>query len=111
MKTPDTTTAQYVAYATAILSALVVLFKLDVSDAQQAAAITILGAVLAAFHMWSDGKIRNGRAGIAAAQITASIVAPTITAASIEHDGDDSQVPPVGVEGAPLIPPTRGGGA
>jgi len=68
-KTPDTTTAQIVAYATAIIAALVVLFGLDVSDAQQAAAVTIIGAVVSAFHMWSDAKIRNGRAQIAAAQI------------------------------------------
>lgn len=69
MSTPDTTTAQIIAYATAALTALVVLFKLDISDTQQAAAITILSAVLGAFHLYSDARIRNGRASIAAAQV------------------------------------------
>lgn len=89
MKTPDTTTAQIIAYATAALASLVVLFKLDITDAQQGAAITVLASVLGAFHLYSDAKIRNGRAGVAAASVTAD--AQLAAGPGGEPDGDDRE--------------------
>lgn len=89
MKTPDTTTAQIIAYAQAALSALVILFALDVSDAQKGAALTLLSAALGAFHLYSDAKIRNGRAGVAAASVTADAV--LAAGPGGEPDGDDRQ--------------------
>lgn len=96
LDTPNTTTAQYVAYATAALTAIVVLFKLDVSDVQQGAAITLLGAVLAAFHLYSDAKIRNGRATMAAAITTANFAAE-LRHADLEMPHFGTVIPPAAV--------------
>lgn len=64
LKTPDPalTTEAFVAYIAAALSAAVVLFKLDLSDAQQAAAITIIGGLLTIAIPFAAAIIRKGRA-------------------------------------------------
>ena len=67
LKTPNTTTAQIIAYLASIVSACVVLFKLDLTDTQQGAAIILLGAVVSLGHMISDAVIRRGRSNVAAA--------------------------------------------
>lgn len=105
MSTPDTTTAQIIAYAQAALTALIILFGLDVTDAQKGAAIALLSAALGAFHLYSDAKIRNGRAGVVAATQAATIAAmpPLALVADDLADGDDSKVPPNGDPGAPKL--------
>lgn len=70
LKTPDITTAQIVAYIAAALSAAIVLFKLNISDAQQAAALALIGALVPLGHMIADAITRNGRAKVAAAILT-----------------------------------------
>lgn len=64
LATPDPirTTESYAAVITTILPALIVLFKLHVSDTDQAAAITVLGAVLTGFTLWHAKGIRAARA-------------------------------------------------
>lgn len=62
LKTPDISTAQIVGFATSILTALVVLFKLDLSDAQTGAIIAIIGALAPVGLFVSDAIIRHGRA-------------------------------------------------
>lgn len=68
LKTPDLTQAQIIGYLSAILSAVVILFKLDLTDAQMGAAIALIGAGVPMAHMIADALIRRGRAGVAAAQ-------------------------------------------
>jgi hypothetical protein len=62
VQTPDFTPAQIVAGFTAILGALVVLFKLDLSDAQQAAFTTIIATLVPVGFFVADAIIRHGRA-------------------------------------------------
>jgi hypothetical protein len=64
LKTPDpiTTTEQIPALLAVLVPAVVVLFKLDLSDQQQGAAIVILGAVYSAFTFWHAAKVRSARA-------------------------------------------------
>lgn len=63
-KTPDpaTTTEAYVAYAASAIAALIVLFKLNVSDAQQAALLTLIGVALAVGLPIAGAVTRKGRA-------------------------------------------------
>lgn len=74
LKTPDTTTAQLIAYLTALVASAVILFKLDLSDAQIAAAIAGIGAIVPLGHMIADAIIRRGRASAAAAQAAALVL-------------------------------------
>lgn len=64
MQTPDPirTTEQVAAAAASVVAALVVLFKLDVTDAQQAALVTLIGAAYTAFTLVHAAVVRNGRA-------------------------------------------------
>lgn len=64
LKTPDPalTTEAFVAYIAAALSAAVVLFKLNLTDAQQAAAVTIIGGLLTVGIPFAGAIIRKGRA-------------------------------------------------
>lgn len=68
---PDITPAQVVAALVALAAACVVLFKLDVSDAQMAAVVGALGIVVPVAWALADAIIRNGRTKVVAAQITA----------------------------------------
>jgi hypothetical protein len=61
MKTPDITPAQIAAYLTAIVTAGVVLFKLDLTDAQQAALVAGISAAVALGFPLADAIIRHGR--------------------------------------------------
>lgn len=61
MQTPDITPAQVIAGITAILGAIVVLFKLDMSEAQQAALITIIATLVPIGFVVADAIIRHGR--------------------------------------------------
>lgn len=70
-KKPDITPAQIVGYLTAILSAVTILFKLDLTDAQMAAAVALIGSLVPLGHFIADAIIRKGRAGIAAAIVAA----------------------------------------
>ena len=85
LKTPNTTTAQIIAYLASIVSACVVLFKLDLTDAQQGAAIILLGAVVSLGHMVSDAVIRRGRSTVAAAHVIGSSL-PVL--AKVDTGGD-----------------------
>lgn len=64
MKTPDpiVTTEQLAAFAAAFISAVVVLFKLDLSDAQQGAMVTIITSVWTAFTLYHAARVRGSRA-------------------------------------------------
>lgn len=63
-KTPDPliTGEALAAYITSILSALIVLFKLDLSDAQRGAALTVILGVLALGTFLYGAIVRRGRA-------------------------------------------------
>lgn len=69
MSTPDITPAQIVGLITTLLSSVVVLFKLDLSEAQQAAAVSIAGVVVAVAFMVSDALIRRARTNIKVAEV------------------------------------------
>jgi len=64
LKTPDpaVTGEAGAAYVAAILGAVVTLFKLDLSDAQQAAAVTIIVSVLTGAILLHGAIVRKGRA-------------------------------------------------
>lgn len=64
MKTPDPifTTEQLAAFAAAFIAALVTLFKLNLSDAQQAASVTIITSVWTAFTLYHAARLRGSRA-------------------------------------------------
>lgn len=68
LKTPNLTQAQIIGYLSAIVSAAVILFKLNLTDAQIAAAIALIGALVPVAHFFADAIIRRGRAQVAAAQ-------------------------------------------
>lgn len=72
MSTPDVTAAQIVGALGALITALVVLFKLDLSDAQQAGLITALGTIVPVAWAIADAIIRHGRSKVAAALVTAA---------------------------------------
>ena len=64
LKTPDpaVTSEAGAAYVASIVGALVTLFKLDLSEAQQAAAVTIIVAVLTGGILLHGAIVRKGRA-------------------------------------------------
>lgn len=67
LQTPDITKAQVVSAATALLGAIIILFKLDLTDAQRAALVTIIGVVVPAAWQIADAIIRHGRSKAVAA--------------------------------------------
>lgn len=95
MKSPDLTPAQLVAGLGALVAALVVLFKLNVSDAQQAALLTALGVIVPVAWQVADAIVRHGRANVAAAQHLQA-AAEVAAAASTAHldQGDLPAAPP-----------------
>lgn len=64
LKTPDpaVTGEAGAAYIASLVAALVTLFKLNLSDAQQGAAVTLIGAVLVGFILLHGAIVRKGRA-------------------------------------------------
>lgn len=76
MKTPDFTLPALTALAVSFVTACVVLFKLDLTDAQKGALTVIVGAVCTIGWFIHDAIVRHGRAGLAAAQVAADAAAP-----------------------------------
>jgi hypothetical protein len=68
MATPDLTPAQLVSALVALLGAAVVLFKLDLTQEQQAAFATAIGTIVPTAWLIADSIIRHGRASVVAAQ-------------------------------------------
>lgn len=68
LKTPDPalTTEAAAAYVASIIGAIVTLFKLDLTEAQQGAAVTIIVAVLTGGILLHGAIVRKGRATAAA---------------------------------------------
>lgn len=64
LKTPDpaVTGEAGAAYIASLIAALVTLFKLNLSEAQQAAAVVIIGAVLTGGILLHGAIVRKGRA-------------------------------------------------
>lgn len=91
MKTPDVTPAQIAVALAAIVSACVVLFKLNISDAEQAQLVIGLTAVIGVSWKIADAIIRHGRAGVVAAQHQQA--AAEITAAAATAHLDQGDVP------------------
>lgn len=91
MKTPDVSAAQIVAALSALATALVVLFKLPLTDVQQGALATIIGTVVPTAWIIADSIIRHGRSNATAA-------AHNLAAAQIQN------LPPDGVDRAPAAP-------
>lgn len=73
---PDLTPAQLISWLTALLGAVVTLFQLDLTDAQRAAAVTIITVLVSVGWFVADAIIRHGRSRIAAAQINAAALPP-----------------------------------
>lgn len=69
MKTPDFTPAGISAILLALITNLIVLFDLDLSDAQRGGITGAVSAVVLAAFLIHDAVIRHGRANIAAAAI------------------------------------------
>lgn len=91
MKTPDLTPAQLISGLGAVLSALVVLFKLNLTGEQQAALLTVIGTIVPVAWQLSDAIVRHGRAGVVAAQHQQA--AAEITAAAATAHLDAVQTP------------------
>jgi len=91
VKTPDITPAQIAAAVAAVLSACVVLFKLDISDGEQASLVTALGVFLAVAWQIADSIVRHGRSKKAAAEAN---LAAAQTTAWAQAGGDAVQIPP-----------------
>lgn len=85
---PNTTSAQRFAWAATIATSLVVLFKLDLTDAQQAALVTILIGLGSVAHFVADAIVRHGRATGVGAELAKA--APAVDRPPA--DGDDSQL-------------------
>ncbi len=62
--TPDpiTSTESLGAIAIGVLTNLIVLFQLDISDDQQGAIVGIVNAIVAAFVLYHGARVRAGRA-------------------------------------------------
>jgi hypothetical protein len=89
MSTPDLTPAAVVSALSALAGALVVLFKLNLTQEQQAALVTVIATVVPAAWLVADAVIRHGRSGAVAAQhnlAAAQVANPPV-------EGDDSKVP------------------
>jgi hypothetical protein len=67
MATPDLTPAQLVSALVALLGAAVVLFKLNLTQEQQAAFATAIGTIVPTAWLVADAIIRHGRSSAQAA--------------------------------------------
>lgn len=90
MKTPDLTPAQIVSGLAALATALVVLFKLNITAEQQAAFATALAVVVPLGWTIADAIIRHGRAGVVAAQHQQAAAEVAAAAATAHLDLGDS---------------------
>lgn len=88
LSTPDVTPAQIGAWAAAIVSIAVVLFKLNLTDDQQGVIVAAIVGVVTAVHLIADAIIRHGRATGLGATLMPVSDAPTIA------DGNDSTIGP-----------------
>jgi type III secretory pathway component EscS len=68
MSTPSITAAQVVAFAVALLGAATIVFKLNLSDAEQAKLVAVITAVVISAWPIADSIIRHGRSNAVAAQ-------------------------------------------
>jgi len=88
LSTPSITPAQIAAWAAAVVSIAVVLFGLDLSDAEQGSIVAAIVGVVGAVHLVADAIIRHGRAtGLGAVQLR-------VDAAPVA-DGNDATVAPL----------------
>jgi hypothetical protein len=71
---PDTTHAQLIVWATTILTSGVLLFGLDLTDAQKAAIIGGLVALVNVAHLAADAWTRSHRVPLAVALVEAGAV-------------------------------------
>lgn len=71
MKTPDITPAAITALVLGVITNVIVLVGLDITDAQRAAVTGLVTAVILAAFLIHDAVIRQGRAKIAAAKAAA----------------------------------------
>lgn len=92
MKTPDLTPAQIVSGIAALATALVVLFKLNISAEQQAAFATAIGVVVPLAWTIADSIIRHGRSQAAAAKANLA-AAQTQAFGSSPDRGDAASAP------------------
>jgi hypothetical protein len=76
MKTPDFTPVGIASIVLAFITNLVVLFNLDLSDAQRGAITGLVSAIVLAAFLIHDAVIRHGRAKVAAAAVTAAVASP-----------------------------------
>lgn len=83
MKTPDLTPAQLVSGLVALAGALIVLFKLNLTQEQQAALGTIIATVVPTAWIVADAIIRHGRNANAAAQAHLAAVQIAATPADV----------------------------
>lgn len=98
MKTPDLTPAQLVTGLATLVSAVLVLFKLHLTDESRAALLTALGVIVPVAWQIADSIIRHGRSNVVAAQHYQA--AAEITAAAATSHLDVPQIAPP-VPGAP----------
>lgn len=68
MKTPDITPAAITALVLGVITNVIILVGLDLTDAQRGAITGLVTAVILAAFLIHDAVIRQGRAKIAAAQ-------------------------------------------
>ena len=89
LSTPDFTPPAVISFLTMIVGACVVLFKLDLTDAQQGALITILGALYVVAAFLHDALVRRGRARLEAAHLAALAADPNTTVPPITAERND----------------------
>lgn len=83
MKTPDITPAAITALVLAIVTNAVLLFGLDLTDAQRGATSGLITAVVLAAFLIHDAIIRQGRAKISAAKAARPVTqAPAVPVSS-----------------------------
>lgn len=94
MKAPDLTPAQIVSALAALATALVVLFKLNITGEQQAAFVTAIGVVVPIGWQIADSVIRHGRSNVAAAQHNQAAAEVAAAAATAHLDQGDLPAAP-----------------
>lgn len=93
MKTPDVTPAQLAAALGSILTALVVLFKLNISDQDMAIILGAIATIVPTAWAFADAIIRHGRAGVVAAQHQQAAAEITAAANTAHLDMGDAPAP------------------
>lgn len=80
LSTPDVTPAQIISSLTALAAACIVIFKLDMTDAQRGALVAAIGIIVPLVWQIADAVIRRSRAQ-AAANIALSQAPPSVVVA------------------------------